>query len=468
MMAPVARPAPMARRCVYTAIFGGYERLNEQPEAARSEIPFLCLTDDPELRSETWQIRLVAPEFGMDPHRSQRDVKIRPHRHLPDFEQSLYIDNTVLLTQPPERVFEAYNGASGFTVFPHSYRDTALDEFLEVARDGLDDPSRIFEQLNHYFAERPDVLQEKPYWGGILMRTHTRPAVVKAMETWVQHVFRYSRRDQLSLNFALRQAGLAPHAPEVDNHTSWFHSWPHPTQRRADMRRFNGFALIAQLAQARSLETRSAEEAARRAALEAERAAFEECRATWRAGANERALQARLGAIAQGLGDSPPLRVGWRKALSGVLHGRMGRIIAEASERARVRLAVVASGLFDAAWYAERNPDVAGVDPLDHYLDHGGAEGRAPGPDFDGRWYLETYPDLALNGVNPLVHFLRYGYREGRRRAPAGSWSTCPPAASAASDRSPNENRLEANDAEPLRVKTTQAKSFAAESPAAN
>ena len=69
--------------CVYTALIGQYEQLNEQTVAAHSVIPFICLTDDPDLKSESWQIRQVSPLFGMDPIRSQRDIKLRPHIHLP-------------------------------------------------------------------------------------------------------------------------------------------------------------------------------------------------------------------------------------------------------------------------------------------------------------------------------------------------------------------------------------------------
>lgn len=38
---------------------------------------------------------------------------------------------------------------------------------------------------------------------------------------------------------------------------------------------------------------------------------------------------------------------------------------------------------FDAAWYLSQNPDVAmnGIDPYEHYLTYGKAEGRQPGPD---------------------------------------------------------------------------------------
>jgi TOD1/MUCI70, glycosyltransferase-like domain len=221
-----------SKLCVYTALFGGYEELNEQPVARQSNIPFICFTDDPELRSDTWQIRLVTPLFGMDPARSHRDFKLRPHVHLPEFDLSLYIDNAVVLSQPPEKVVEKFSPAKGFWLARHSFRESVLDEFLTVAKLSLDDQSRVFEQLNHYTLLWPELLSERQYWGGILLRDH-RVAEVRAMsDTWYANVLRYSRRDQLSINLAFRQAGLTPGIMDVENnYRSWFHSWPHTPGR---------------------------------------------------------------------------------------------------------------------------------------------------------------------------------------------------------------------------------------------
>ncbi|WP_143814350.1 hypothetical protein [Novilysobacter spongiicola] len=74
------------------------------------------------------------------------------------------------------------------------------------------------------------------------------------------------------------------------------------------------------------------------------------------------------------------------------------------------------SGLFDPTWYLDTYPDVAesGIDPVEHYLLHGAAEGRDPGPGFCTRRYLEKYPDVGKSGMNPLLHFIRHGRSEGR------------------------------------------------------
>jgi hypothetical protein len=46
------------------------------------------------------------------------------------------------------------------------------------------------------------------------------------LDIWLAHVLRYSRRDQLSLNVALKRARLTPEVLRIDNHESYFHSWP--------------------------------------------------------------------------------------------------------------------------------------------------------------------------------------------------------------------------------------------------
>lgn len=212
--------------CVYTALFGQYERLNEQPIRHESQLRFICFTDDPDLRSDTWDIVLVKPIFPVDPTRSQREYKMLPHRVLPEYSVSLYIDNSVVLKRPPESELALHLSDCDFALPGHSYRRTVLDEFYEVSRLGLDDPSRVFEQLNHYSLTMPSVLEEVPYWCGILFRRHGNPTLRETLELWLQHVYRYSRRDQLSINACCAATGLEPKRLPLDNFRSAFHEWP--------------------------------------------------------------------------------------------------------------------------------------------------------------------------------------------------------------------------------------------------
>lgn len=90
------------------------------------------------------------------------------------------------------------------------------------------------------------------------------------------------------------------------------------------------------------------------------------------------------------------------------------------------RLAAV--GLFDADWYRRTYADVAenGLSPWAHFLAHGWAEGRAPGPRFAPADYLAAHPDVAAAGVDALSHYLENGRREGRALAREPAWPEAP------------------------------------------
>ena len=226
---------PTRRRlCVYTTLIGDYEYLNDQPLSKNTDIKFACLTDNKNLTSDTWSIVNVDPIFAMDPIRSQRLVKFNPWEYLRDYDASLYIDNSVRLLVPPEDIFAQHSVEQGMTLPAHSFRQSVLDEFLEVARLGFDDQFRIFEQLNHYQIECPNILKERPFWAAILIREHASPSVRRMAHIWSAQVLRYSRRDQLSINLAIRRAGLTPKVLEIDNMASWLHTWPHTEGRDRD------------------------------------------------------------------------------------------------------------------------------------------------------------------------------------------------------------------------------------------
>jgi len=82
----------------------------------------------------------------------------------------------------------------------------------------------------------------------------------------------------------------------------------------------------------------------------------------------------------------------------------------------RDRRLLLASGLFDPAWYRARNPDVvaARMDPARHYLRHGWLEGRDPSAAFSVGGYRDRHPDVAAAGIDPLGHYLEHGRAEGR------------------------------------------------------
>jgi len=102
------------------------------------------------------------------------------------------------------------------------------------------------------------------------------------------------------------------------------------------------------------------------------------------------------------------------------------RVAKDLTLKGSLRERILASGLFDPAFYLARYPDVAsaGEDPTTHYLRHGGKEGRQPSAAFDAEFYLGANADVRKSKVNPLVHYISHGQREGR---PIRSTTVAPP-----------------------------------------
>ena len=100
--------------------------------------------------------------------------------------------------------------------------------------------------------------------------------------------------------------------------------------------------------------------------------------------------------------------------------GKIATRLNRALSLARYYAAVQRSGLFDAAYYLAQYNDVrhSGIDPLRHYLLHGGFEGRNPSRWFLSDFYLAENPDVSYHRVNPLVHYIQRGDAEGRRPNP--------------------------------------------------
>jgi hypothetical protein len=218
------------RRVVYTALIGGYEELLDQPVARGSSLDFVCLTDQPSLRSDDWEVRLIEPVLLADRIRSARAVKITGHPSLATYDESLWIDNRVRLDGDPGELLDEWLDGHEIAVPRHSYRADVVSEFQAVLDQGLDDSSRLYEQLTHYSALQPELLRHPVPWTGMLARRRT-PEVDAAMERWLRHVLRYSRRDQLSFVQSMHEAGVGWSSIDLANFSTHLHEWRLPVGR---------------------------------------------------------------------------------------------------------------------------------------------------------------------------------------------------------------------------------------------
>ena len=89
---------------VYTALFGKYDDLLKPAPSAHCD--YVCFTDDPLLKSNIWEVRVVSshlPENMMN-----RLYKTKPHVHFPNYKASIYVDSNIKILNDPIGLFNKY------------------------------------------------------------------------------------------------------------------------------------------------------------------------------------------------------------------------------------------------------------------------------------------------------------------------------------------------------------------------
>jgi hypothetical protein len=236
----------MTKRVIYTNIMGDYESLNEELVPNFLDIPLLCITDNKNLKSDKWNCIYVEPKFPSDPIRSSRYLKINGHESLNEFEEIMWVDNSVQLKPNAFTLFDVYLKNNDLAIPVHSYRENLKDEFMEVLNLGFDDPSILLTQMTKYHNENNEILRSKVYWTGIILKRNNL-IIKETMRLWFDELVNYSKRDQLSLPYVLSRVKIDFEAIKIDNYESEFHKWPTSLNRKPKHTQENEMGLITYL-----------------------------------------------------------------------------------------------------------------------------------------------------------------------------------------------------------------------------
>lgn len=238
---PAAAPAAAAgvtgaslRLVVYTVLVGAKEALADPlrllPSGAATdlEIDFVCLSDNPALASDVWRVELL-PGGHLPGEKLSRRPKTMPHEYFPDARFSLYIDNTVAFKRLPQRSDLEPPGAPAgmplFRAFLHPNRKDLREEATVIAMLGYDDVDVVCRQLDFVGHTYPLDSFHPLATATVLLREHHHAHVRGVGQTWWETFLAFSKRDQLSLNFALRQWGVRVHPLAGDPDANDFVHW---------------------------------------------------------------------------------------------------------------------------------------------------------------------------------------------------------------------------------------------------
>ena len=202
-----------ASTVVYSAIFGG---INEPWPAPRiAGVDFLLFTDDVSLRASGWRTVVCLPAFD-DPRKCAKLFKVLAHRHLADYDLSLWVDGTSCPRRDP-RPWMASVLKSGIATFAHPERDCVYDEARICIERGFDR-----DVIDAQMARYRDAGYPANYGlstCSVIARAHNAAHIVAAMEEWWQEIERGSIRDQLSFNYVLWKRGVV--SGRIPGHVYW-------------------------------------------------------------------------------------------------------------------------------------------------------------------------------------------------------------------------------------------------------
>lgn len=187
---------------IYTVITGGKDTLSEDINIKGAKA--VCFTDDPNLKSEKWEIRLI-PSLYKDVRRDSRTVKLLPHIFFPEAEYSLYLDGNIICKVPIQRIIHEWLQDDDIAVFRHHTRDCLFQEAKECIRLGLDDTETIEKHVARYegFPEHKGL-----YQCGVILRRHT-PRIKRLNEAWHAQYVTGAKRDQISFPYTLEKEGVS-------------------------------------------------------------------------------------------------------------------------------------------------------------------------------------------------------------------------------------------------------------------
>ena len=193
---------------IYTAISGGYDSI-KLPEKLDPRFDYVLFTDTFALDTGVYQVRPIT-YFHEDVTRVARFVKTHPHMLLEDYDIAIWIDANIMIQGDIYPLVEDFlASAKPVAAVPHPKRKSVYEEVEACIRYKMDDAEIMRKQSIHYRSMgfgHDDLIETN-----LMMFNLKDEGIKRFLDSWWTEIDRYSKRDQLSVNYALKQAGIEWH-----------------------------------------------------------------------------------------------------------------------------------------------------------------------------------------------------------------------------------------------------------------
>ena len=171
----------------YTCITGNYDTLT--PINPVKGWRYICYTDNPELKSNVWEIVYLPTTEKLF-----RRVKLDPVSYLPEHNISIWVDGNIQIVDN----IELLSSNKNYCLMSHPDRKNIFQEAKACINYNKDAPETINKQIQHY--RKLGYNEHGLVATGVLIRRNT-PENNMFNKLWLNEVLKHSVRDQLSFNF---------------------------------------------------------------------------------------------------------------------------------------------------------------------------------------------------------------------------------------------------------------------------
>lgn len=192
------------KKAILTYILGGYDALRD-PAVVTPGWDYVCVSDQG-LKSEIWRPSPLNGRASDVPEDKRKAglVKIGHYDFVgDDCDLCVTLDGSMRINCDLNSLLgEVWSEDADLAIARHPWRDCLYDEAREVKALGFDDPAVIARQIRRYrrqgFPRRFGL-----YATGMMIKNNRSPRLRRVCERWAAEYRAGSRRDQLSLTYAI-------------------------------------------------------------------------------------------------------------------------------------------------------------------------------------------------------------------------------------------------------------------------
>lgn len=196
--------------CVYTCITGNYDELKEIDEnLIEKDVDYYCFTNNKNIKSKTWNVVYIE-DFSLTNHMLNRKIKMLGYGKLNnDYDVLVWMDGNVQLRKKITSFIreQCKLDKYSFCAFKHPDRSCIYDEAVACVKLKKDNKEIIEKQMKFYRDNgypRNNGLCEM----AVFVRRTKDKKVLETMNLWYKMITEYSKRDQLSFMWCVREKKL--------------------------------------------------------------------------------------------------------------------------------------------------------------------------------------------------------------------------------------------------------------------